>query len=98
MPTKHQKRPSTKPQERRDQINAQPLHPDWFYRMSDGPKFFGYRSSALAAKIESGEIPGPISLSDTGRAKGWFGRIIIAWQQEREAAARLAKKTAAEAK
>jgi predicted DNA-binding transcriptional regulator AlpA len=74
-------------QERRRQLEERPLHPDFFYRVSDGHKFFGYRSSALAEKIKTGDIPPPIPLSDTGRAKGWFGRAIIAWQQEREAKA-----------
>jgi predicted DNA-binding transcriptional regulator AlpA len=61
------------------------IHADWFYRVSDGWKYFGYRNSILHKKIESGEIPKPIALSDGGRARGWFGRVIIAWQQGREA-------------
>ncbi|QIG96591.1 hypothetical protein [Bradyrhizobium sp. 6(2017)] len=72
---------------RRHPIDNQPVNPDWFYRVADGPHFFGYRDTALAGKIASGEIPFPVSLSDTGRAKGWFGRVIIAWQAEREAKA-----------
>jgi len=43
------------------------------------------RPAALHIKILSGEIPTPIALSDGGRARGWFGRTIIAWQKEREA-------------
>lgn len=60
------------------------LLPDYFYRLSDGPKFFGYQLTVLTEKIDNGEIPKPVSLSDSGRAKGWFGRTIIKWQRERE--------------
>jgi predicted DNA-binding transcriptional regulator AlpA len=76
------------PKHRRHPIDNQPINADWFYRVADGHCFFGYRATTLAEKIASGEIPAPISLSDTGRAKGWFGRVIIAWQAEREAKAR----------
>lgn len=60
-----------------------PINPDYFYRLADGSKFFGYRPTTLDEKIKSGEIPKPITLSDSGRAKGWFGRAILAWQAER---------------
>jgi predicted DNA-binding transcriptional regulator AlpA len=66
---------------------TQPINPDFFYRLHEGRKYFGYGPSTIEAKIQSGEIPAPISLSDSGRARGWFGRTIIAWQREREAAA-----------
>jgi len=78
-----------------------PLDPGQFYRWSEGWKYFGYKSTQLDEKIKSGEIPAPISLSDSGRAKGWYGRHIIAWQAEREAAAAIAwqaKREAAAAK
>jgi predicted DNA-binding transcriptional regulator AlpA len=61
------------------------LLPDYFYRVHQGSKFFGYSNTVLHLKIESGEIPAPIALSDRGRARGWFGRTIIKWQAEREA-------------
>ncbi|WP_152977498.1 hypothetical protein [Bradyrhizobium pachyrhizi] len=73
---------------RRHPIDNQPINADWFYRVADGHRFFGYRATALAGKIANGEIPSPVSLSDTGRARGWFGRAIIEWQTEREAKAR----------
>lgn len=63
------------------------LSPDHFYRLADGPHFFGYGPTVLAEKIETGEVPKPIALSDSGRARGWFGRTIIAWQRSREEAA-----------
>ena len=68
----------------RDDIANGPLRADLFYRLSLGPRFFGYSISKLHDAIKSGAIPAPISLSDTGRMKGWFGRTIIAWQLSRE--------------
>jgi predicted DNA-binding transcriptional regulator AlpA len=59
-----------------------PLVPDQIYRWNEGWKFFGYRSTQLEEKIEAGEIPAPIPLSDTGRAVGWLGRQIIEWQAD----------------
>ena len=64
------------------------LHPNYFYRKADGPKFFGYGPTQIAERIKSGDIPMPASLSDTGRAKGWFRQTIIDWQNERKEAAR----------
>jgi predicted DNA-binding transcriptional regulator AlpA len=57
------------------------LCPDWFYRLVDPTRYFGYSPTQLDEKIRTGQVPAPISLSDSGgRAKGWFGRQIIAWQ------------------
>ena len=64
-----------------------PLVADHIYREREGGPFFGYKPTQLHEKILSGEIPRPIPLSDSGRAVGWFGRQIMAWQAEREAAA-----------
>jgi predicted DNA-binding transcriptional regulator AlpA len=64
------------------------LVPDQIYRASEARKYFGYKATQLDEKIKTGEIPAPIYLSDTGRARGWFGRQIIKWQSEREAASR----------
>ena len=64
------------------------LDPNQIVRFREGRKYFGYAHSQLDEKIKNGEIPAPISLSDTGRAKGWTGRQIIKWQAEREAASR----------
>jgi predicted DNA-binding transcriptional regulator AlpA len=61
------------------------INPDWFYRVHEAGPFFGFSNSVLHVKIQTGEIPKPIALSDGGRARGWFGRTIIAWQAEREA-------------
>lgn len=62
------------------------LHPDHFYRLCEGPRFFGYGPAWLDRLIKSGEIPTPVALSEKGRARGWFGRTIIEWQQARKPA------------
>jgi predicted DNA-binding transcriptional regulator AlpA len=61
------------------------IHPDHFYRLTEGTLYFGYAPMTLDIKIKKGEVPRPVSLSDSGRAKGWFGRTILAWQAERQA-------------
>jgi predicted DNA-binding transcriptional regulator AlpA len=53
------------------------LDPYQIIRMSEGRKYFGYGPTQIDEKIRSGEIPAPIALSDTGRARGWTGRQII---------------------
>jgi predicted DNA-binding transcriptional regulator AlpA len=63
-----------------------PINPDFVYRVSDGPKYFGFLPTALDQKIKSGEIPEPLFLSDSGRARGWLGRTILQWQADRAAA------------
>jgi hypothetical protein len=73
--------------ERHSRTDEHPLNADWFYRLSDRPKYFGYGLSVIPDKIEVGEIPPLVSLSDSGRGKGWFGRTILRWQAEREAKA-----------
>jgi predicted DNA-binding transcriptional regulator AlpA len=82
---------SSKQKQKKPQMpeEPRPLVPGEFYRRSENWKYYGYRPTQLEEKIKSGEIPPPISLSDTGRACGWFGRTIIAWQQEREAASKV---------
>ncbi|MCK1417640.1 hypothetical protein IVB55_32820 [Bradyrhizobium sp. CW4] len=74
-------------QDRRRQIDQAPVHPDHFYRLVDGYKFFGYKPTALNDAIKSDKVPTPVALSDSGRAKGWFGRTILAWQAARQAKA-----------
>ena len=63
------------------------LSPNEVVRFCEGEKYFGYKPTALREKIEEGEIPAPIPLSDTGRALGWFGHQIIDHQKRRLAAA-----------
>jgi predicted DNA-binding transcriptional regulator AlpA len=76
------------------QMVDSPLHPDKFYRLKLGPQFFGYAMARMHDAINKGEIPTPIALSDTGRARGWFGRQIIEWQRRREEAALTKTRTA----
>jgi predicted DNA-binding transcriptional regulator AlpA len=57
------------------------LEPNQIIRMGDGPRYFGYKSSQLDLKIKSGEVPAPIFLGDTGRARGWTGQQILDHQQ-----------------
>jgi hypothetical protein len=76
------------------------LDPCQFYRWSEGWKYFGYKSTQLDQKIKDGEIPAPIPLSDSGRASGWTGQMIIDHQRELliKADARRAKADARRAK
>ena len=39
--------------------------------------------SASRELIKRGEFPKPISLSDSGRAKGWLESEILVWQAKR---------------
>ena len=74
---------------RNSRRKTEELHPDQFYRFADGPKFFGLGLTQLRVRIKKGDIPAPIRLCDGGRASGWFGRTIIAWQIEVEEKARV---------
>jgi hypothetical protein len=64
------------------------LEPDEIVRKSKGHKYFGLKYGALEDAIERGDIPPPVSLTASGRARGWFGRQIIEHQQRRLAAAK----------
>ena len=68
---------------------AEPINPNFFYRMPEGWKFFGYKPTQLNEKIKSGVVPKPIILdgSADGRARGWFGSTIIKWQNDKMEAA-----------
>ena len=68
---------------------AEPLNPDLLYRLRDARKYFGLAPTQLTERIKSGDIPPPVKLSASGRATGWFGRQIIAWQAERIAASKM---------
>jgi predicted DNA-binding transcriptional regulator AlpA len=67
------------------------LHPNEIVRFNQGPRYFGYKRTALDDKIKAGEIPLPFPLSDDGRAKGWTGQQILDHQAKRVAAAAKAK-------
>jgi predicted DNA-binding transcriptional regulator AlpA len=53
-----------------------PLDPNQIFRLSEGPKLFGFKPSQIDAKIKKGELPTPLALSATGRARGWTGAQI----------------------
>jgi predicted DNA-binding transcriptional regulator AlpA len=72
---------------RKSKASARPLVVGQIYRRSEGPAYFGLQSSQIDEKIKSGEIPPPFPLTDTGRASGWLGQTILAWQAARIAAA-----------
>lgn len=61
------------------------LDPNQIIRWSQGEKYFGFKHSQLAVKIEAGEIPRPFLLSENGRAVGWTGKQIIAHHRRRVA-------------
>ena len=69
------------------QPHARSLVPDQIYRPDEARFFFGYKATQLDEKIKAGEVPAPIPLSDSGRAVGWLGSQIIAWQAGRVACA-----------
>src|SRR4029077_7662176 len=46
-------------------------------------KACGYKESQLDEKIKEGKFPAPITLSEGGRARGWFEDEIIAYQEAR---------------
>jgi predicted DNA-binding transcriptional regulator AlpA len=56
------------------------IHPNEIVRLKDAYRYFGYTETQLAEKVRAGEIPPPMSLSATGRAKGWLGSQIIEYQ------------------
>jgi predicted DNA-binding transcriptional regulator AlpA len=64
------------------------LHPNQIVRLNEGKKYFGYGPSQLPEKIKNGEVPAPIPLSPSGRAKGWVGSQIIEHQARLLAAAK----------
>jgi predicted DNA-binding transcriptional regulator AlpA len=73
-------------------LHFRPLSAGQFYRKGEAEIYFGCGPTKIDQMIADGEIEPPISITDTGRAVGWFGETIIAWQQRRKAAARASRK------
>lgn len=48
--------------------------------------YVGLKKSQVAEMIKRGEFPGPLKLSETGRAKGWLEDELADWQARRIAA------------
>jgi predicted DNA-binding transcriptional regulator AlpA len=66
------------------------INPDFFYRLSVCPPFLGYELSQLKVKIDCGELPRPVSLSDSGRALGYYGSQLLEIKAKRIAEAQAA--------
>lgn len=68
---------------------ALPLGPNQFVRLQDGPLYFGLRPTQLDEHVQTGAIPAPVTISDlkekgkASRARGWFGKQILEWQEKR---------------
>jgi len=62
-------------------MEARQLHR--IVRRRDLSQFVGLQRSQIAELIKKGEFPGPIPLSDTGRAVGWLEDELAAWQRQR---------------
>jgi len=73
---------------------TQPLNPHFFYRKHSpiAMGVIGLAASQIDEKIKSGELPPPVPAFESGRATGWTGAQLIAFQQQR-----LARALAAEA-
>jgi predicted DNA-binding transcriptional regulator AlpA len=56
------------------------IHPNEIVRLKDGPRYFGFSPTQIDVKIKTGEIPPPMALSATGRARGWTGAQILEHQ------------------
>jgi predicted DNA-binding transcriptional regulator AlpA len=61
-----------------DLKNLSPLH---IIRQKYGPQVFGYSKTQIEETIRTGEIPEPIPLSASGRARGWTGQQILDHRQ-----------------
>jgi predicted DNA-binding transcriptional regulator AlpA len=61
------------------------MHPDQILRESELRALDGLGHTRRWDYIAAGIYPKPFRLSDGGRAKGWFGREIAAWQAWRKA-------------
>lgn len=62
-----------------------------FLRLPDVKQIVGYGRTAIYQKIQAGEFPAPIPLSENGRAVAWDSEAIAAWQESRIKAAEVAK-------
>lgn len=65
------------------------INPHFFYRRSHACEYFGLRPTQISERINSGDIPPPVKLTDSGNATGWFGRQIIEWQDQRIEASKI---------
>jgi predicted DNA-binding transcriptional regulator AlpA len=59
------------------------LDPNQVFRPKDAQRYFGLKSTQIAAKVKCGEIPPPIRLSASGSAVGWLGSQLIEYHRRR---------------
>jgi predicted DNA-binding transcriptional regulator AlpA len=68
---------------------SKPLGPDQFIKLADGYIYFGLKATQIDEHIQLGNIPVPITISDSrqrgkaSRKRGWFGSQILEWKQKR---------------
>jgi predicted DNA-binding transcriptional regulator AlpA len=67
-------------------MTFEPIDPSRIYRTREAEKYFGLRESQIAREVAAGNIPAPMKITPNGRARGWLGRVIIKWQEQRLAA------------
>jgi hypothetical protein len=74
---------------RKPATEQQPLHPDFIYRVDSDVAIavVGLGPSQRKAAIDRGELPPPLKLTPSGRAKGWLGSQLIELQRKRLAEA-----------
>jgi len=57
-----------------------PINKDFFYRLQVLPFFLGLEKSQIFDAIREKKLPPPVSLTDNGRARGYFGYQLLAIQ------------------
>jgi predicted DNA-binding transcriptional regulator AlpA len=56
------------------------INDDFFYRLQVLPFFLGLEKSQIFEAIGANKFPPPVSLTDNGRARGYFGHQLKAIQ------------------
>ncbi len=57
-------------------------------RAADLHKYVGLKRTQVKVLVDAGELPPPILLSPSGRAKGWLKSDVQAWKARRIAESR----------
>jgi predicted DNA-binding transcriptional regulator AlpA len=63
-------------------------YPDLFYSMAEVQAFLGIGSSQMYEHVAAGHLPRPVAPCAGSSARGYYGRMIIKVQADREAEAR----------
>ena len=53
------------------------LYPHQIVRYRDAAPYFGYKHAQFDALVRSGGLPKPFPLSETGKAAGYTGKMIL---------------------